>query len=134
MEKETGQVFRELKEDLSSFVELKLELLKLNTYERVSKVLAILSYGVVVLFVVFLAILFLFLALGFYLGDVFNSNALGFGAVALIYILVVVIVILSKDKVSALIRNIMIASMMGDDEENNATDYKEDEFTGETDR
>ncbi len=134
MEKETGQVFRELKDDLSSFVELKLDLLKLNTYERVSKVLAILSYGVVVLFVVFLAILFLFLALGFYLGDVFNSNALGFGAVALLYILVVIIVILSKDKISALIRNIMIASMMGDDEENNATDYIQDEFTGETDR
>lgn len=34
MEKDAGEIFRELKKDLSAYVELKLELLKLNTYER----------------------------------------------------------------------------------------------------
>ena len=33
MEKDAGEIFRELKKDLSAYVELKLELLKLNTYE-----------------------------------------------------------------------------------------------------
>ena len=39
-----GEIFRELKKDLSAYVELKLELLKLNTYERTGKVIAVLSY------------------------------------------------------------------------------------------
>ena len=45
MEKDSGTVFRELKEDVSAYVELKLELLKLSTYERTGKVIAVLSYG-----------------------------------------------------------------------------------------
>ena len=34
MEKDSSTIFQELKKDLTSYVELKLELLKLNTYER----------------------------------------------------------------------------------------------------
>ena len=72
MEKDAGEIFRELKKDLSAYVELKLELLKLNTYERTGKVIAVLSYGVILLFLAFFAILFIFLALGFFLGDLFG--------------------------------------------------------------
>lgn len=68
MEKDSGTVFRELKEDVSAYVELKLELLKLSTYERTGKVIAVLSYGLILLFLAFFAILFIFLALGFFLG------------------------------------------------------------------
>lgn len=70
MEKDAGEIFRELKKDLSAYVELKLELLKLNTYERTGKVIAVLSYGVILLFLAFFAILFIFLALGFSWGSV----------------------------------------------------------------
>ena len=62
MEKDSGTVFRELKEDVSAYVELKLELLKLSTYERTGKVIAVLSYGLILLFLAFFAILFIFLA------------------------------------------------------------------------
>ena len=48
MEKDAGEIFRELKKDLSAYVELKLELLKLNTYERTGKVITVLSYGVII--------------------------------------------------------------------------------------
>ena len=77
MEKDSGEIFRELKKDLSAYVELKLELLKLNTYERTGKVIAVLSYGVILLFLAFFAILFIFLALGFFLGDLFGSAGFG---------------------------------------------------------
>ena len=70
MEKDAGEIFRELKKDLSAYVELKLELLKLNTYERTGKVITVLSYGVILLFLAFFAILFIFLALGFLGGSV----------------------------------------------------------------
>ena len=82
MEKDSGTVFRELKEDVSAYVELKLELLKLSTYERTGKVIAVLSYGLILLFLAFFAILFIFLALGFFLGDWLGSSGFGFGIVA----------------------------------------------------
>ena len=50
MEKDSGKIFRKLKEDLTAYVELKLELLKLNTYERTGKVISVLSYGLILLF------------------------------------------------------------------------------------
>ena len=43
MEKDPNTIIQELREDVSAFVELKLELLKLNTYERTGKVIAVLS-------------------------------------------------------------------------------------------
>lgn len=73
MEKDSGKIFRELKDDVSTYVELKLELLKLSTYERSGQLIATLSYGLILLFLAFLAILFIFLALGLFLGDAFNS-------------------------------------------------------------
>ena len=69
MEKESGEIFRKLKKDLTTYVELKLGLLKLDTYERIGKVVAVLSYGIILLFLAFFAILFIFLTLGFWLED-----------------------------------------------------------------
>ena len=47
MENIAEKTFAELKEDISTYVELRLELLKLNTYERVAKTMAVFSYGIV---------------------------------------------------------------------------------------
>ena len=47
MEKDSGKIFRELKDDVSTYVELKLELLKLSTYERSGQLIATLSYGLI---------------------------------------------------------------------------------------
>ena len=57
MEKDSSEIFRKLKKDLSTYVELKLELLKLDAYERTGKVIAVLSYGAILLFLAFFAIL-----------------------------------------------------------------------------
>ncbi|MFR7810159.1 MAG: hypothetical protein ACLU4N_13330 [Butyricimonas faecihominis] len=78
MENIAEKTFAELKEDISTYVELRLELLKLNTYERVAKTMAVFSYGIVLVLLAFFAILFLFLALGFFLGELLGSMALGF--------------------------------------------------------
>ena len=87
MEKDPDKIIQELREDVSAFVELKLELLKLNTYERTGKVIAVLSYGLVLLFLAFFAILFIFLALGFFLGEWIGFTGAGFALVAVLYLL-----------------------------------------------
>ena len=135
MEKDSGEIFRELKKDLSAYVELKLELLKLNTYERTGKVIAVLSYGVILLFLAFFAILFIFLALGFFLGDLFGSAVSGFGVVAVLYLLLIGIIIMNKDRISNKVLNVVISALTTNDDKTNATDNEQSatDTTGETD-
>ena len=134
MEKDAGEIFRELKKDLSAYVELKLELLKLNTYERTGKVIAVLSYGVILLFLAFFAILFIFLALGFFLGDLFGSVGSGFGVVAVLYLLIGIIV-MNKDRISNKVLNVVISALTTNDDKTNATDNEQSatDTSGETD-
>lgn len=130
MEKESREIFSELKQDVSAYVELKLELLKLSTYERTGKVIAVLSYGVVLLFLAFFAILFIFLALGFFLGDWFGSIGAGFAVVAILYILLIGVILLNKNRISAKVLNIVIGALTANDDKNNTT---ENEQSADTD-
>lgn len=113
---DSGQIFENLKKDLSAYLELKLELLKLNTYERTGKVIGILSYGLIILFLVFFAILFIFLALGFFLGDIFESSAAGFGTVSLLYLIIAVIVVCNKERIKNAILNAVISALVGNED------------------
>ena len=135
MEKDSSEIFRKLKKDLSAYVELKLELLKLNTYERTGKVIAVLSYGVILLFLAFFAILFIFLALGFYLGELFGSAGSGFGVVAILYLLLIGIIITNKERISHKVLNVVITALTTNDDKTNATDNEQSttDSTGETD-
>ena len=135
MEKDAGEIFRELKKDLSAYVELKLELLKLNTYERTGKVIAVLSYGVILLFLAFFAILFIFPALGFFLGDLFVSVGSGFGVVAVLYLLLIGIIVMNKDRISNKVLNVVISALTTNDDKTNATDNEQSatDTSGETD-
>ena len=121
MEKDSGKIFRELKEDVSTYVELKLELLKLSTYERSGQLIAVLSYGLILLFLAFFAILFIFLALGFFMGDVFGSMGTGFAFVAVLYLLLIGLIIMNKQRICNTVLNVVIAALNGNDEKDDAT-------------
>ena len=134
MEKDSGKIFRELKDDVSTYVELKLELLKLSTYERSGQLIAILSYGLILLFLAFFAILFIFLALGFFMGDIFGSMGTGFAFVAVLYLLLIGLIIMNNGRICNTVLNVVIAALNGNDEKDDATDTKQaTDATGETD-
>ncbi len=121
MARDSREIFRELKEDVSTYVELKLELLKLSTYERSGHLIAVLSYGLILLFLAFFAILFVFLALGFFMGDVFGSVGAGFAFVAVQYLLLIGLIAMNKRKICNTVLNIVIAALNGNDENDDAT-------------
>lgn len=125
MEKDSGQVFHELKDDVSAYVELRLELLKLSTYERTGKVIAVLSYGLILLFLAFFTILFIFLALGFFLGDIFGSIGAGLGVVAVLYAALIAIIIQNKDGISRKVLNEVIAALTANDDKTNETNNEQ---------
>ena len=134
MEKDSGKIFHELKDDVSAYVELKLELLKLSTYERSGQLIAVLSYGLILLFLAFFAILFIFLALGFFMGDIFGSMGSGFAFVAVLYLLLIGLIIMNKGRICNTVLNVVIAALNSNDEKDDATDTKQaTDATGETD-
>ena len=119
MEKEAEKIFYELREDILTYVQLKYKLLKLNATERVAKLIAILSHGVILILLFFFTILFLFLALGFFLGDCLGNTALGFLIVGGIYLGLVVAFLWGRRMLQEKIINIMIDALEADEEDEN---------------
>lgn len=125
MEKDSGKIFSELKENVLTYVELKLELLKLSTYERSGQLIATLSYGLILMFMAFFAILFIFLALGFVLSDMLGSMGAGFAVVAVLYILLIGLIVANKNSICNKVLNVVIAALNSNDEKDDATDTKQ---------
>ena len=122
MKQDSGQFFSELKNDVVTYAELKLELLRLGTYERTGKVISVLSYGIIVTALVFFLLLFIFLALGFFLSNLFDSLSAGFLVVAVLYLLLIGIVVLFREQIRHRILNIVIAALVANDQKHEATD------------
>jgi len=115
MKKDLENVFRELKDDVTSFAELKFELLKLNTYERISKVIAILSYGLLLSSLALITLLFAMLTLGLLFSQWLDSTIAGFGIVVALYVILVVIVIMNKNRIRQRVMNIIISALISSD-------------------
>ncbi|MDY4527296.1 MAG: hypothetical protein SPE11_05210 [Parabacteroides sp.] len=121
MEKDSTTLFKEVKEDVSKWVDLKLELIKLSTYERTGQVVSVLSYGLILLFASFFAILFIFLAFGLLFGEWLESMWAGFGMVALLYLACVILIVAKKESIRLYITNIIIAALTANEERHDAT-------------
>lgn len=82
--------------DVKGYLNVRVEYLRLYAVERVSKIFAEMLTKVAVIISFMLAFLFGSVTLAFYLASVFESNTAGFGAVALIYILIAMLVFITK--------------------------------------
>ena len=145
MEKSAEKIFTELKEDISTYAGLKLRLLKLIAVEKAAGILSAFSHGIILLLLIFFTILFLFVALGLYLGELLNSMALGFLIVSGIYLLSTFCFLWAKRKIRITLMNTIIAAVVAeyddddddDEDEKNksthttwATDHREKGATG----
>jgi hypothetical protein len=85
-----------LKTDVKELAEIKLELLRLETVEKSSAAGSFLLYGLIIINLVFFALLFAFIALGFLLGEWIDNIAGGFVIVTLIYLLLLILLIVCR--------------------------------------
>lgn len=127
MEKEPGKIFREVKDDLTAYAELKLEFLKLSAYEKGGKIISHLSYDLLLMLLAFFATLFIFLAIGFYLGELLQSMGAGFAVVAILYMLLIGIIMKNRKHIQLKIMNVIISALTAnDDKDDKDKDDKED--------
>lgn len=88
--------FTESKQKVEEYVKDKLLLLKLEAIEKISRVAGSLFAGLLVALFSFFLIMFLSIMLGYFLGELLHHMFWGFGIVAGLYLLLLVIVIVFK--------------------------------------
>ncbi|MDR2232348.1 MAG: phage holin family protein [Tannerella sp.] len=122
MQADSRQFFEEVKQDAVKYAELKIELLKLGTYERTGKVISVLSYGIILTALTLFFLMMTFIALGFFLSDVFDSLAAGFAVVAGLWLLLIAGVILFRKKIRNYVLNFVIATLVANDKKRETKD------------
>jgi lipopolysaccharide export LptBFGC system permease protein LptF len=97
-EESFGSYAKDLKKDISEYVDLKVEHTKLLAYEKIAKLIsASTSYLLIGLFS-FFAFLFLSFTVAFYLGNITGSTAMGFGIVTIIYLVILLAILIFRKK------------------------------------
>ena len=124
MDKDFSALFSEIKEDTTAYVTLRLKLFQLVIYEKSGRAMSFLLYGLMVLLVIFFAVLFLFLTLGVYLGELMHSTLLGMVSMAALYILSLCLLILFRKKIQQWVMNLFLAEITknDDDDESNQSE------------
>lgn len=90
--------FEETQDVLESYVNNRLRLLKLQTAEKSSRVVTLLFAGLVIGIFSFFILLFLSLVAAYYFSEKLHSQFYGFGIVALIYIVLLLLALYLRKK------------------------------------
>jgi len=101
----TVQKFKEYVENTKNVTILKI-------VEKTSGIIAtVVTDGLMLIFAFFI-LLFASIGLGFYFGDLFDSNALGFLALAGVYLLLIIILLISKGGIEKGLMNLSIRKLL----------------------
>lgn len=95
-DKDLNTSLSEIKQELLSYINSRLQLLKLSSYEKVSKSASFMGYGLIVLVILSVFLFFIFIGTAFFVGELLDSTAKGFGIMALFSLLILVVVFLLR--------------------------------------
>jgi hypothetical protein len=91
--------FEKIRKDLQEYVEVRLDLIRLQTAENLAKIISDASKIVVVGYILFFILLFISMAAGYLFAELFDSYPIGFLSVALVYLIVLIIFIIFREKI-----------------------------------
>ncbi len=98
MQENKEKSIEDLVSDAKAYLDTRVEYTRLYLVEKISKVFADLVTSAAVIICFILAFLFGTVTLALFLSDLLHSFTKGFGCVSLIYILLAIIVYVTKDK------------------------------------
>ncbi len=114
-DKTVSTLFEELKEDVSKYVNDTIQLVKLQAFEKIGIGSANTAYSVLLIFFVLFALSLILITAGFYLGDLLQSNWMGFGIVLVVTLLLLFILLFSKKTITTNLTNKVIKFLMDDE-------------------
>ncbi|MDR2285450.1 MAG: hypothetical protein LBE37_19715 [Sphingobacterium sp.] len=95
------------------YVDTQVELLKLKTIARMGRVIGTLVLDATKLLLTLIVVFFLSLALGFFLGELLGSNALGFLLTGAIFFVILLIIRAFEPKLEAKFMDLTIRRVLG---------------------
>jgi hypothetical protein len=117
MESSERPFLTDLKKDVADYVELRLNIWRLHAIEKAARVSSAASFVLLQMFLLLFFLLFLFMAIGFYLSSKFGSYALGFGAVSLFYLALMLVFMALRKKIFETYLTDKIVEALSDDKE-----------------
>jgi hypothetical protein len=109
--------FTETKEALEDYFESRLLLLKMQTAEKTSKLLAALGIGIVLGGLGIFMLFFLSIMAGYYFADLTHSLYIGFAIVTAAYLGLFLVLYLMRKKIAAFIIDTVISIFFENDEQ-----------------
>src|SRR5690554_2291482 len=95
-EKKVSTLFEDMRDDIGKYITSTLELGKLSAFEKISIGSSAFLYGLMLGAIALIALLFIFITAGLYLGELLNSYWQGFVIVSGFTIFVIIILLLCK--------------------------------------
>ena len=111
-EKKVSSLFEDIRDDVSSYISGTIELGKLEVYEKISIGAAATAYSLIIAGVSLFALIFVFITLALFLGEVLDCAWKGFGCVALAGIFFVLIFMLFGKSIKGMITNRVVSFLM----------------------
>ncbi len=115
-EKKVSTMFEEMRDDISKYITSSLELGKLSAYEKISLGSSAFLYGLMLGAIALIALLFIFVTAGLYLGELLNSFWQGFGIVSAFALLILIILLLCKRPIQNTLTNRIVSFLMKQDD------------------
>ncbi|MGA9637440.1 hypothetical protein [Flavobacterium sp.] len=102
-----------LYEKAKDYAEINIELIKLNSIDKIADVLSSIVSRIVIFMFVVMFVLLVNIALSLYLGELLGKDYLGYSVVAAFYLILVIIINYNKDKIIKVpITNLVIAKLL----------------------
>lgn len=109
----------DIKDELSEYIDLRLKYLKLDAFEKISKLSSALFTVLITAFLSLFGILFVSITVAAYLSEVLNSRVIGYAIVASFFIGTLLIYFaFGKSTIEKTISNKVIEILANDDDEN----------------
>ncbi|CEA16467.1 putative membrane protein [Fermentimonas caenicola] len=115
-EKKVSTLFEEMRDDVGKFIKSTLELGKLEAFEKLSLGSSAFLYGLILAGAGTIALLFLLVSAGIYLGELLGSLWMGFGIVAAFTLLVVFILLLVRKPIQRSFTNSIVRFLLKQDD------------------
>jgi len=114
--KKVSTLFEEMRDDVGKFIKSTLELGKLEAFEKLSLGSSAFLYGLILAGAGTIALLFVLVSAGIYLGELLGSLWMGFGIVAAFTLLVVFILLLVRKPIQRSFTNSIVRFLLKQDD------------------
>ena len=104
-DKDLGSLLDELKLELLSYINNRLELIKLDLFEKIGRSNSVIGYGLIVSVLILAILFFLLTAAAFFIGELIGSTAAGFAVMGLFTLLLLLLVLLTRNGIRSFILN-----------------------------